>query len=183
MSPPRLPEKDRTAGAAEGPPPKAAYRVGIDLGTTHTVLAFTPVGGGDIEVFGIPQIVAAGQVAARPHLPSLRFHAAEGALADSDVQLPWLSQERAILGLFARELGEQTPGRLVASAKSWLSHPGVDRTAAILPWGAPDEVVKVSPLEASASYLRHLRLAWDQAHPDAPLAQQDIVLTVPASFD
>ncbi len=161
----------------------AAFRIGIDLGTTHTVLAFAPVVEDDIQVFAVPQSVAAGEVAPRPLLPSLRFHAAEGALAAADLPLPWPSDEPAILGAFARELGQQTPGRLVASAKSWLSHPAVDRTAAILPWGAPDEVPKVSPLEASASYLRHLRRAWDRAHPGAPLAQQATVLTVPASFD
>ncbi|RYF81801.1 MAG: molecular chaperone DnaK, partial [Comamonadaceae bacterium] len=161
----------------------AAFRIGIDLGTTHCVLAYAPAGGGEIQVFGIPQSIAAGEVAPRPLLPSLRFHAADGALAQADLPLPWPSDEPAILGAFARELGQQTPGRLVASAKSWLSHPNVDRTAAILPWGAPDDVPKVSPLDASASYLRHLRLAWDHAHPDAPLAHQQIVLTVPASFD
>ena len=161
----------------------AAFRIGIDLGTTHTVLAFAPVGADDIQVFEVPQSIAAGEVAPRPLLPSLRFHAAEGALAAADLPLPWPSDEPAILGAFARELGQQTPGRLVASAKSWLSHPSIDRTAAILPWGAPDEVPKVSPLEAGASYLRHLRQAWDQAHPEAPLAQQPTVLTVPASFD
>lgn len=160
-----------------------AFRIGIDLGTTHTVLAFAPVGADDIQVFAVPQSIAAGEVAPQPLLPSLRFHAAAGALAAADLPLPWPSDEPAILGAFARELGQQTPGRLVASAKSWLSHPSVDRSAAILPWGAPDEVPKVSPLEASASYLRHLRQAWDQAHPEAPLAQQPTVLTVPASFD
>lgn len=161
----------------------AAFRIGIDLGTTHTVLAFAPLGADDIQVFPIPQSIAAGEVAPRPLLPSLRFHPAEGALAQADLPLPWPSQEPAILGAFARELGQQTPGRLVASAKSWLSHPAVDRTAAILPWGAPHEVPQVSPLEASASYLRHLRHAWDHAHPEAPLSQQPTVLTVPASFD
>ncbi|RYZ02218.1 MAG: Hsp70 family protein, partial [Comamonadaceae bacterium] len=161
----------------------AAFRIGIDLGTTHTVLAYAPVGEEGIQVFAVPQSIAAGEVAPRPLLPSLRFHAAEGALAAADLPLPWASDEPAILGAFARELGQQTPGRLVASAKSWLSHPAVDRTAAILPWGAPDEVRKVSPLEASASYLRHLRQAWDHAHPEAPLVQQPTVLTVPASFD
>ncbi|CAN7640744.1 hsp70 family protein [Pseudorhodoferax sp. LjRoot39] len=161
----------------------AAFRIGIDLGTTHTVLAFAPVGADEIQVFPVPQSIAAGEVAPRPLLPSLRFHAAQGALAAADLPLPWPSEEPAILGAFARELGQQTPGRLVASAKSWLSHPSVDRTAPILPWGAPDEVAKVSPLQASASYLRHLRQAWDQAHPEAPLAQQPTVLTVPASFD
>jgi molecular chaperone DnaK (HSP70) len=161
----------------------AAFRIGIDLGTTHTVLAYAPVDADDIRVFAVPQSIAAGEVGLRPLLPSLRFHAAGSALAAADLALPWPSHEPAILGTFARELGQQTPGRLVASAKSWLSHASVDRTAAILPWGAPDEVPKVSPLEASASYLRHLRQAWDQAHPAAPLARQSTVLTVPASFD
>ena len=161
----------------------AAFRIGIDLGTTHTVLAFASVGADDIQVFKVPQSIAAGEVAPRSLLPSLRFHAAQSALAAADLSLPWPSDEAAILGAFARELGQQTPGRLVASAKSWLSHPSIDRTAALLPWGAPDEVPKVSPLEASASYLRHLRHAWDHAHPDSPLAQQPTVLTVPASFD
>ena len=168
----------RTGGSSA-----AAFRIGIDLGTTHTLLAYVPSEGGEIQVLGIPQIVAAGQIAARPFLPSLRFHAAEGQLAPADAQYHWISQDWGVLGLFARELGQQTPGRLVASAKSWLSHPNVDRTAPILPWGAPSEVQKISPLEASASYLRHLREAWDHAHPEAPLAKQDIVLTVPASFD
>ncbi len=123
----------------------AAFRIGIDLGTTHTVLAFAPLGADDIQVFPIPQSIAAGEVAPQPLLPSLRFHPAEGALAAADLPLPWPSQEPAILGAFARELGQQTPGRLVASAKSWLSHPAVDRTAAILPWGRAPGGAKVSP--------------------------------------
>src|SRR5690606_698010 len=81
------------------------------------------------------------------------------------------------------DLGAQVPGRLVSSAKSWLSHAGVDRTAPILPWGAPEGVQKISPLQASASYLAHLRAAWDAQFPEAPLARQELVLTVPASFD
>ncbi|WP_035545648.1 Hsp70 family protein, partial [Burkholderia sp. 9120] len=123
--------------------------------------------------------------------PSVRYHAAEGELAAGDVQLPWSSVERAadaseppvVIGRLARVLGAQVPGRLVASAKSWLSHASVDRVAPILPWGAADDVRKVSPVEASASYLAHVRSAWNQRYPDAPLEQQDVVLTVPASFD
>ncbi|WP_418316231.1 Hsp70 family protein [Piscinibacter sakaiensis] len=168
---------------ASKPQSAAVYRVGIDLGTTHTVVACARLDSSEIEVFPIQQTVAAGEVAARPMLPSLRFHPAAGALASADLLLPWASDESAVLGAFARELGEQTPGRLVSSAKSWLSHQAVDRGADILPWGAPDEVTKISPLAASASYLRHVRLAWDHAHPEAPLAKQQIVLTVPASFD
>lgn len=171
------------------------FIVGIDLGTTHTVLAFTelpePTDGpsgaelvsAQIQLFNIPQLVAAGEVAALPLLPSLRFHPAPGMLLPADLQLPWPSQESAVLGRFAQELGAQVPGRLVASAKSWLSHAGVDRSAPILPWGAPAEVEKVSPLAASASLLAHLRAAWNAQHPTALLEHQQIVLTVPASFD
>lgn len=172
--------KKAAKGAAPG---TAAYRVGIDLGTTHTVVAYARRGSAELAVFPIPQTVAAGEVAALPLLPSLRFHPAPGALAADDLLLPWASEERAVLGDFARTLGEQTPGRLVSSAKSWLSHPAVDRGADILPWGSHDDVDKVSPLDASASYLRHVRQAWDHAHPEAPLASQELVLTVPASFD
>ncbi|SMG21069.1 Hsp70 family protein [Paraburkholderia susongensis] len=171
------------------------YSVGIDLGTSNTVLAYAQAGSHEIRVFGIEQLVSPGEVAARPLLPSVRYHAAEGELSAADLQLPWSANagQRAehgqdaaqpvVVGRLARLLGAQVPGRLVASAKSWLSHASVDRVAPILPWGAPDEVRKVSPLEASASYLAHVRAAWNQQFPDAPLEQQDVVLTVPASFD
>ncbi len=164
----------------------AAFTVGIDLGTTHTVVAYARAsarGAAQIQTFPIPQLIAAGEVAPLPLLPSVRFHPAPGTLAPADVQLPWPSAETAVLGRFALELGAQVPGRLVASAKSWLSHTAVDRTAPILPWGAPDDIPKVSPLAASASTLAHVRAAWNAAHPQAPLEQQALVLTVPASFD
>jgi molecular chaperone DnaK (HSP70) len=127
-------------------------------------------------------------VAPSPLLPSARYHPAAGELAEGDLQLPWPSQDpagtqQAVVGRLARQLGAHTPGRLVASAKSWLSHHGVDRTAPILPWGAPDEVAKVSPLAASASYLAYLRAAWNARFAESPLERQDLVLTVPASFD
>ncbi|MDP3707581.1 MAG: Hsp70 family protein, partial [Polaromonas sp.] len=166
------------------------YIVGIDLGTTHTVVAYARLGKAQpaIELLQIEQLVAAGQVAALPLLPSVRYHAAEGELPPSALQLPWPAQADAatapvVMGQWARQLGAQVPGRLVTSAKSWLSHTAADRLAPILPWGAPAEVAKVSPVEASASYLRYVRDAWNAQHPDHPLAQQDIVLTVPASFD
>jgi molecular chaperone DnaK (HSP70) len=140
-------------------------------------------------------LVSPGEVAARPLLPSVRYHAAEGELSAGDLQLPWspglatahadtqAQAQPVVVGRLARLLGAQVPGRLVASAKSWLSHASVDRVAPILPWGAPDDVRKVSPVEASASYLAHLRAAWNQQFPDALLEDQDVVLTVPASFD
>jgi len=167
-----------------------AYSVGIDLGTTHTVVAYAPVkarGAGDpIRLFDIDQLVAPGAVAARPLLPSLRYHAAPDEVAPGDATLPWPTAEggaTAVIGSLARQLGAQVPGRLVASAKSWLSHAAVDRLAPILPWGAPAEVAKVSPVAASASYLAHVRAAWNHRHPKHPLEEQELVLTVPASFD
>ncbi|HYN59157.1 MAG TPA: Hsp70 family protein [Rubrivivax sp.] len=178
------PRRQRPGGAAP------AFSVGIDLGTTHTVLAYAPVKGGAsrqaIRLFDIDQLVAAGEVAARPLLPSMRYHPAAGELAAGDCALPWpaaVPDDGAVIGSLARQLGAQVPGRLVASAKSWLSHAAVDRQAAILPWGAPAEVPKVSPVAASASYLAHVRAAWNHHHPAQPLEQQELVLTVPASFD
>ena len=165
------------------------YLVSIDLGTTNTVLAYAVPGAGQVELLVIEQLVAPGEVGASPLLPSMRYHPAEGELALGELQLPWVQQDpagvdRVAVGRLARLLGAQTPGRLVASAKSWLSHAGVDRMAAILPWGAEDaDVAKVSPVAASASYLAHLRAAWNRRFPTAPLEAQQIVLTVPASFD
>lgn len=165
------------------------YLVSIDLGTTNTVLAYALPGAARVELLAIEQLVAPGEIKASPLLPSMRYHPAEGELAPGELQLPWIQQdpagvERVALGRLARLLGAQTPGRLVASAKSWLSHAGVDRMAAILPWGAEDaQVPKVSPVAASASYLAHLRAAWNARFPEAPLERQQIVLTVPASFD
>jgi molecular chaperone DnaK (HSP70) len=166
-----------------------AWLVGIDLGTTNTVLAYAAPRSQEVETFAIEQLVAPGEVAPSLLLPSSRYHPAAGELAAGALQLPWPDPQDpggvpdAVVGRLARLLGAHTPGRLVASAKSWLSHHGVDRTAPILPWGAPDEVPKVSPLAASASYLAYLRAAWNARHPERPLEQQDLVLTVPASFD
>lgn len=161
---------------------KLATLVGIDLGTTNTVLAHA-LPDGTIETFAIAQLVAPGEVAAAPLLPSVRYHVLDGELAPGELQLPWRSDEHAAVGRLARLLGAQSPGRLVTSAKSWLSHHGVDRTAPILPWGTPDDVPKISPLAASASYLAHVRAAWNHHYPDRPLEDQQIVLTIPASFD
>ncbi|MEJ5125043.1 Hsp70 family protein [Comamonas sp. MYb21] len=166
-----------------------SYVIGIDLGTSHTVVAYAPLTGeGDeIALLAIPQRSSAGEIQAQTLLPSVRYQAAAGELGDA-WQQPWPPQGAsdaapAVVGRWARDLGTAVPSRLVASAKSWLSHPGVDRSAAILPWGAGDEVAKISPLAASASYLAHVKAAWEEAHPEAPLGAQMVVLTVPASFD
>ena len=168
------------------------WLVSIDLGTTNTVLAYARPGAGSgtepVELFAIDQLVAPGEVAGQPLLPSNRYHPAEGELAAGELQLPWRQEDVAgigqvAVGRLARLLGAATPGRLVASAKSWLSHPGVDRMAPILPWGAEPGVPKVSPVAASASYLAHLRANWNTRFPQQPLERQEVVLTVPASFD
>jgi len=164
------------------------YVVSIDLGTTNTVMAYAEAGSAQIQLFDIEQLTAPGEVGAAALLPSLRYHPADGEMADGDLQLPWRAEDVAglsqvVIGRLARKLGAQVPGRLVASAKSWLSHPQVDRMAPILPWGAEADVAKVSPVAASASYLAHLRSAWDARFPAHPLHKQQIILTIPASFD
>ena len=156
----------------------ARFAVGIDLGTTNTVVAYAPLGGGEAHVLGIPQLVGRGEVAARPTLPSALYAPLEGESVPDPLQdAPW------VLGAYARRRGAEVAGRLVASSKSWLVHPSVDRSAPILPWGAEDAVPKLSPVESAARLLAHVRRAWEAAQPDAPLAEQEVVLTVPASFD
>lgn len=163
---------------------KNHYLVGIDLGTTHTVVAYTKAdkSSADIQIFAVEQLVAPGQVAARQLLPSVRYHPAAGELSEADTIFS-TAGETAVIGEAARVLGAKSQGRFVSSAKSWLSHPSVDHTAEILPWGSSDEVNKISPLDASASYLAHIRTVWRHRFPDAPLEEQAIVITVPASFD
>ena len=167
----------------------ARYAVGIDLGTTHCVMAAVDLAASEGDAVSeriepVPQLTAPGAVEERPVLPSFLYLPHPDELKPDDRVLPWGGEPHAfVVGELARAMGGRTPIRLVASAKSWLCHPGVDRRAAILPVEAPDEVRRVSPLQASTHYLAHLRAAWDQQHPDAPLTQQDVVLTVPASFD
>ena len=164
----------------------ARYVVGIDLGTTNTVVAYAAPGDPAVRLFEIEQLVAPGEVRAEALLPSLRYHPAPGEFAPGALRLPWSGDDEpamAIIGSLARRLGAQVPGRLVSSAKSWLSHGAVDRSAPILPWGAPDDVTKVSPLTASAGYLAHVRHAWNARFPAHLLERQDLVLTLPASFD
>ncbi len=167
------------------------FIVGIDLGTTHTVVAYVRADDASRtpKIFEVDQLVAPGEIAARPLLHSLRYHPADAELTEAARRLPWELPDIPegttpyVVGELARELGAKVPGRLVVSAKSWLSHAGVDRTAAILPWGAEEGVPKISPVDASASYLAHVRAAWDRAHAGAPLEAQEVVLTIPASFD
>lgn len=169
-----------------GPGPR--YCIGIDLGTTHSALSFVDLHASDGEatvhgVLPVPQLTAPGTVEEQPLLPSFLYLPHADELPTTELTLPWQAEGQGVVGELARSRGATTPIRLVSSAKSWLSHPGVDRRGAILPQDAPPEVDRVSPLEASRRYLQHLRAAWDQAHPDAPLAEQDVTVTIPASFD
>ncbi len=174
--------------AAEYPQNRTRFSVGIDLGTTHCVLSYADLDNIDDEEFSpevmaIPQLTSPGSVEEKYQLPSFLYLAHEAELAEDSTSLPWAAKSDYLVGEIARNLGSKTPIRLVSSAKSWLCHTGVDCKAPILPAEAPDEVKRVSPFQATTAYLQHLRDAWQNLNPNAPLNQQDIVITVPASFD
>lgn len=164
------------------------YSIGVDLGTTHCALSYVDITASDGDktvqgVLPIAQLTAPGAVEQPELLPSFLYLPHPNELTPGDLNLPWTAERTFAVGELARSRGAGTPIRLVSSAKSWLCHPGVDRRAAILPNDAPEEVERVSPLETSVRYLTHLREAWDHAHPDAPFAEQEITVTIPASFD
>lgn len=161
------------------------FVVGIDLGTTNCAVAYLDThnsgkSAGKIQLFPVQQWVDFGTSEKRDLLPSFLYQPLEEerqALADRD------GEPTHIVGALARDRGLQMPGRQVSSAKSWLCHDGVDRASAILPWQSDDGVEKLSPVEASGRYLNQIRVAWDRAFPKFPLGEQDVVLTLPASFD
>ncbi|MDW1973930.1 Hsp70 family protein [Vibrio sp. Vb1980] len=169
------------------------FLVGIDLGTTNTVVAYCEITDNleqsEVSLFDIDQLIGPGEVVRKPLLPSFRYHPAVGQISPSDLTLPWENEpvsgdiSNVIVGEWARELGAKVEGRQVSSAKSWLSHQAVDRSSDILPWAGAQDVDKVSPVIASASYLNHIRQAWNYRHPSNKLEDQDVVVTVPASFD
>jgi molecular chaperone DnaK (HSP70) len=170
------------------------YAIGIDLGTTHCALSFydfTLEGARqrDQSMLAVPQLTAVGTVEERPLLPSFLYLPNEQEFPPGSLALPWNPDSRDVVGEFARSHGVKVPTRLVSSAKSWLSHPGVDRRSALLPWQAPPDVQRVSPVEVSARYLRHLAAAWNQratekkTGADQAVESQEVILTVPASFD
>ena len=168
--------------------PDSAFLVGIDLGTTNCAVAFvdTRARKPQVELFPIPQVVEPSVVASRALLPSFLYFAERHEIDGGEVALPWNPKPDAVAGVLARERGALAPARQVASAKSWLAHPGVDRRAAILPWGSAAPT-QISPVDASARYLIHIREAWNatvaRGDERLHLEQQRIVLTVPASFD
>jgi molecular chaperone DnaK (HSP70) len=178
-------------------PIPSRYVVGFDLGTTNSAVCYVDSSQSPwrVRTFAVPQLVAAGQVEARETLPSFHYQPAPDELPAEALRLPWNaageplppakrpSQPPHVVGFFARDQGALAPGRLINSAKSWLCHSGVDRTAALLPWHGAGDLERLSPVAVSARYLAHVRHAWDARFPQHPLAEQDFVLTLPASFD
>ncbi|HEY4244425.1 MAG TPA: Hsp70 family protein [Kofleriaceae bacterium] len=160
--------------------------LGIDLGTTNSALAVAAPDEA-ARAHGIAQVVGPGEVAERTTLPSFLLLPAETEVAPAQLQLPWSGPLRYCVGVFARERGAELPHRIVSSAKSWLCNPAIDRTSQVLPFrGASredDDGERVSPVNASARYLAHLRAAWDDGNPDEPADEQEVLVTVPASFD
>ncbi|MCL9781206.1 hsp70 family protein [Vibrio sp. S4M6] len=169
------------------------YLIGIDLGTTNTVVAYSEIQD-ELQncvtnIFEIDQLIGPGEVVRKPLLPSFRYHPADEQIAPADRILPWTDQhvsgdiENVVIGEWAKALGAKVEGRQVSSAKSWLSHPNADRSADILPWSGTQDVEKVSPVVASASYLNHVKCSWNYHHPNDRLEHQQVVVTIPASFD
>jgi len=163
----------------------AQFVIGIDLGTTNSVLAYAPLGSdvSDVRLLEIPQLTAPATTESRLALPSFLYLAAPHELESHPFDLPWARQREFAAGELARLRSAEAPDRTVGGAKSWLSHHKVDRRQPILPWNAPAEVSRISPVMASQRYLEHLVAAWEGAFPDAPVVDQNVVLTVPASFD
>jgi hypothetical protein len=175
---------------AKSAPAPSTHIVGIDLGTTNSALAHVDAGGETArsEVMPVPQLVNPGEVAELTLLPSFLYVPADIDFPAGSLGLPWNASAQPVVGELARKRGAENPVRLVASAKSWLSYSGVDRAAAILPWQSPPEVSKLSPLDVSAKYLEYLRDTWNHVmaaggQAKSRLSDQDIILTIPASFD
>lgn len=169
---------------------EACYSVGIDLGTTHCVLSYLDltntsddIASPELITLSIPQLTQPGVIEEKQQLPSFIYMPHETELTESDITLPWTLKPRVIAGSIARSLGSKTPIRLIASAKSWLCHSGVDRRADFLPVGSPEEVTKISPLTATFEYLDYMRAAWEYKFSDFPLSEQEVTITIPASFD
>jgi len=166
------------------------YVIGIDLGTTNSALAYAeiladadPFAPANVQLLAIPQLENPGEVRDESLLPSFLYLPGSSDFAAGAIAVPWDAGRGYVVGRLAQKRGVENAGRLVASAKSWLSHSGVDRTSALLPFRAPEGVEKISPVEATRRYLEHLRQAWDAKMPEAPFKAQQVLVTVPASFD
>ncbi|MBM3464582.1 MAG: Hsp70 family protein [Armatimonadetes bacterium] len=160
--------------------------LGIDLGTTNCAVCAATASGPDdaaLKDFAIRQVTHPGNVEALPVLPSFLYLPGPHELPEGSLALPWAPDAKEVVGQFARDHGAKIPHHLISSAKSWLCFEGADRRGDILPWKAPEDVPRRSPVEAAAAYLSHIRQAWNDAHPEQPFEDLDVVLTVPASFD
>lgn len=167
---------------------EARFAIGIDLGTTHCAVSYVDLALSEgeesaVQVQPIPQLTAPGSVEELPLLPSFLYLPHPDEFAPGELSLPWSDHGEDVVGTLARELGAQTPIRLVSSAKSWLCHSGVDRRAPILPADAPEEVGRISPLQTTIRYLETLRDAWNYAHAEAHIGAQEVTITIPATFD
>ena len=164
----------------------ARYVIGVDLGTTNSAVMYVDTQGTPwrVQSLPIPQLVTPGQVEPRDTLPSFHFQSLSQVAEEGGLRLPWHTKNQDwVVGVMARDEGTKSPARLIASAKSWLCHTGVDRAAKLLPWQGAPEVERLSPVEATARYLSHIRDVWNDSFRSDPLADQDIVITLPASFD
>ncbi|MFN3191778.1 MAG: Hsp70 family protein [Aureliella sp.] len=165
----------------------AKFAVGIDLGTTNSVVAYAALGeeSPKVELLKIPQLVDENTIEDRTSLASFCYLAPEVAdkATPPKFDLPWAVERSFCVGEHARRISAEQAERTISAAKSWLSHGRVDRRAPILPWQSPAKLEKLSPVAVSQMYLEHLAAAWNVAQPDAPLIEQQVVLTVPASFD
>ncbi|MFW5774820.1 MAG: Hsp70 family protein [Chitinivibrionales bacterium] len=163
----------------------AQFAIGIDLGTTNSVVAYTSLESEEpqVKLLQVSQVVAPSTIEQRSGLPSFCYLTTPGEEQSGVFAQEWQKDKGYCVGEGARRQSADVPTRTISAAKSWLANTRVDRHTAILPWDAPEDVEKISPVEASRRYLLHLSTAWEQRHPDAPLNQQKIVLTVPASFD
>lgn len=164
---------------------KSKYIIGIDLGTTNCTMAYAlkedkiP----SITQFKIPQVTEAGIQSDELVLPSFIYFPMQEELKERMIAVEWDSERKYCVGRFARERGKEIPSRLISSAKSWLCHSGIDRREKILPNQKEETVNPMSPLEACAELLRHLKEAWDSKMTENPFDQQQVLITVPASFD
>ncbi|WP_116964582.1 Hsp70 family protein [Fastidiosibacter lacustris] len=162
----------------------AKYLIGIDLGTTNSAITYKRLKSEDsICSLAIPQFFAKNQYESKILMPSFLYIPSELELTLSDINLPWQSETTVIVGEHAKLKAQTTPNRVISSVKSWLCQSSIDKRKALLPYQAAEGVERISPLEAYTYYFEHIKKTWNSAFPDAPLFQQKIIITIPASFE
>jgi hypothetical protein len=163
----------------------AQYAIGIDLGTTNSVVSYVNLDSenADVELLDIQQLTGPATLEIRKNLPSFCYLATEAEIEKRAFDVPWEEDRDYAVGDVANKEAALVPARTIAAAKSWLAYSRIDRREPVLPWNAPSDVKKISPVEASRRYLIHLVAAWNVKFPDTPIDHQQVVLTVPASFD